>query len=120
MNNLQSQIIEDALNNLCKLCNEASAGKGFWDGQDAKDITVALSKLALMHEEISEACDALRNDPNAVDKHVPCETVLAVEFADAVIRICDYCGARGIKLGTALIKKYHANQNRPHMHGKYA
>lgn len=73
--------------------------------------------IALMHAELSEALEALRNDPTARDKHVPDMKNVEVELADVVIRIMDTAQAEGWNVGEAVIKKYLANRERPYMHG---
>ena len=43
---------------------------------------------------------------------------LAIELADAVIRIADMCGAYGIDLEAAIEEKMQYNKSRPYKHGK--
>lgn len=43
---------------------------------------------------------------------------IAVELADAVIRIADLCGALGIDLEEVIAKKMGYNESRPYRHGK--
>ncbi len=40
-----------------------------------------------------------------------------VELADTVIRILDYCGAKGYDLEKAIMTKFQYNQTRSHRHG---
>ena len=80
--------------------------------------------IALMHSELSEALEALRKDLN--DDHLPHRKGVEVEMADAVIRIADYCGGRGLDLGGAIAEKLkynaqradHKLENRATTHGK--
>ena len=65
--------------------------------------------IALMHSELSEALEALRNHAKKDE--------LAEELADCCIRIFDYCGARRIDLQQAIKKKIRKNRLRPHRHG---
>jgi NTP pyrophosphatase (non-canonical NTP hydrolase) len=79
-----------------------------------------LAKLALVHSEISEAVEAVRE--GRVTFAYPADGSgkpegMVVELADAVIRILDLCGALDLNLGHALERKHEYNRSRPHRHG---
>lgn len=78
--------------------------KGWWSGERNDG-----ELIALMHSELSEALEALRNHAKKDE--------LAEELADCCIRIFDYCGARRIDLQQAIKKKIKKNRLRPHRHG---
>lgn len=66
--------------------------------------------FALMHSEISEALEGVRKD--LMDDHLPHLKMVDVELADCLIRIFDYCGARGIDIETAYQEKRAYNATR--------
>ncbi|MCX5704702.1 MAG: hypothetical protein NTZ92_01370 [Candidatus Omnitrophica bacterium] len=93
------------VNKLIKECHSIARGKGWW-----KDERNDGELIALMHSELSEALEAMRN-------HGTKDNV-AEELADVCIRIFDFCGARNIDLEETLRKKIAYNKTRPYRHGK--
>ena len=78
-------------------------------------------KIALIHSEISEALEGDRK--NLMDDKLPQYKQIAVECADAIIRICDMIGAlrdncdnvdqvNELDMSEAIIKKLEFNRNR--------
>jgi NTP pyrophosphatase (non-canonical NTP hydrolase) len=72
--------------------------------------TLIASKIALCHSELSEALEGMRK--GLMDDHLPHRSMVEVEFADTVIRICDLAGFLGLDLGGAVTEKLAYNQQR--------
>jgi NTP pyrophosphatase (non-canonical NTP hydrolase) len=72
--------------------------------------------LLLMHSEISEAVEALR-DGNPESVKIPGHSHVAEELADVIIRVLDYCGKHEIDIGRAILAKHRYNIDRPYRHG---
>lgn len=83
-------------------------------------------RLMLIVTELAEAAEAYRDD--GLDMEIKDKDGLrwngegkpegiAIELADAVIRIGDLCGSLGIDLGHAVEVKMAYNKTRPPMHG---
>jgi len=73
-------------------------------------------KIALCHSELSEALESLRHGDPADDK-IPEFTGSEAEFADTIIRICNFAAMRGQRLGAAIVAKLKYNRTRSFRHG---
>ncbi|MDD5432958.1 MAG: hypothetical protein PHO70_08285 [Candidatus Omnitrophica bacterium] len=93
------------ISELIEICHKIAKEKGWWENERNEG-----ELIALMHSELSEALEAMRNHGK--------KEYIAEELADCCIRIFDYCGAREINLEDALIKKIEYNKTRPYRHGK--
>ena len=91
--------------------HETACEKGWWD-DDRSDGEL----LALIHSEVSEALEALRNG-NPPDDKIPEFSGAEAELADVIIRIMDMAEARKWRVGEALIAKMQYNEGREYKHG---
>lgn len=108
---------------------------GFWDDWHAlgdsehRDRGLRLvvnEKLALIHSELSEALEEVRDAGDDFDRLRGIRyresdgkpEGFAVELADAIVRIGDLADALGVDLTRALEEKMAFNETRPHKHGR--
>lgn len=106
---------EDFINSANKMkqqIHDNAVKHGWWDNE-REDGTC----IALMHSELSECLEAMRNDFNAPDKHCPEFSAVTVELADCIIRILDFCGKKNLPIAEAIVAKHQHNINRPYKHG---
>ena len=104
--------------------NRIATNRGF---RDNASLTIA-EEIALMHSELSEALECYRekqdlqkihyneNERNSAGYLKP--EGIAVEFADALMRICETAEHYGIPLERAIHEKMNYNRTRPYKHGK--
>lgn len=103
-----------AFNALQEIAHVNSFSKGFWE---TDNVDTDGNKIALMHEELSEALSALRHG-NPPDDKIPEFTGAEAELADCIVRIMDLAGKRGFRVAEALVAKMDFNASRPYKHGK--
>ncbi len=112
-----------ALDELAEEIAETSERKGFWD-MEADELAQVVVKLALVHDEVSEALTVHRDvyDDDQVDEVTGMTSMQEADFteelADVVIRVLDIAGFLDLEIGTAIVSKIEKNKSRPHRHGK--
>lgn len=99
-------------NKIAKQVYTNAVNHGFWQGDRNDGET-----MALIHAEISEALEALRDDNPTSNKIMDFSSV-EEELADAVIRIMDYCFGKDLDIAGAIEAKMEYNKHRDFMHGK--
>lgn len=116
------------INELIQTIHAQNIKKGFWE--NPKEIGTL---LMMVNSELVEALEADRENryTNETDKKElfnsknfketfenRIKNTFEDELADAVIRIFDICGSRGIDLTWHIVKKMKYNETRPYKHNK--
>ena len=105
-------MFEKEWNKLAKEVYKNAVNHGFW-----KDEVNDGERMALIHAEISEALEALREGNPSSNKIIEFSN-LEEELADAVIRIMDYAFGKDLDIAGAILAKVEYNTSREFMHGK--
>ncbi len=94
--------------------------KGWYDDVSTErvaSIDWILSRLSLVHSEVSEAVESIRRgEPLSHLVHGKPEG-LGPELADVVIRVFDLAESLGINIEAEIATKHAFNTTRPHRHG---
>lgn len=128
---LQPDFIAASVNVLVQQCHGANVKAGWWTFMEKKDSLMAVNAESLVKESVaekiqqwkrdrnvpellmltvSELSEAMEGDrKNLKDDKLPQYDMLAVELADAIIRICDLAGAKNYPLGEILAAKMKFN-----------
>lgn len=113
------------LNALARDINDWAIDKGFWRFQSTpadtplpiENLAIKTTKVMLVVTELAELVEGLRK-PVEYDRNTVPYTNEEEEVADAIIRLLDYAGAYGLRIGEALCAKMAKNEGRPYRHGK--
>ena len=110
--NMNNEEIKKAFEAVAQDINTTAVAKGWWD-RERNDGEM----IALIHSELSEALEALRNG-NPPDDKIPEYTGVEAEMADVLIRLFDISWARGWRVIDAMLAKMEMNKTREYRHGK--
>lgn len=105
------------IKDLQRIAHQDSVRNGWYDGPERN----LPEMICLMHSELSEALEALR-DPNEdgslkQSEKIPEFSELEEELADAIIRIADFAEYQGLNLEDAISAKLAMNRTRGFKHG---
>lgn len=102
--------LKNSINTVVEACHGEAKKARWWENRDLQDPQTVATCLCLIHSEISEAMEGHRKGIS--DDKLPHRSMIEVELADALIRICDLAGALKLDLGGALDEKMAFNRNR--------
>lgn len=117
-----------ALDELALAANTWAKAKGFWDTLQAEqscwadqiNLAVKTQKIMLVVTELAELVEGLRK-PGLAPQLIVSDVAYSneeEEVADALIRLFDYAGQYGLRLGEVVLAKMAFNEGRPFKHGK--
>lgn len=106
-------VLAKSIQDLCTICRGDAVANGWWEKPRSE-----AELIALMHSELSEALECIRNDePNLYQDAAGKPLGKLSEYADVIIRIFDAVGPDGAELAQAIEDKILFNRTRGHRHG---
>lgn len=112
---LKNQMVQNFLDGfryVAEVAYQINREKGHHDKKTGDPL-----RLLLIHSEVSEATEALR-DGNPPDDKIPLFTSVEAELADVVIRTMDMGVVSNHRVAEAVLAKLLYNSNRPYRHGR--
>ena len=118
---MEEAIVTTNLRTIQEIAHNTAREKGFWEDTSTPitpfeetldadwDRRLVSEKIALIHSEVSEALEELRD--GTLEK-------FGGELADIIIRTADLAGAMKLDLAALVVAKLEANKARPVKHGK--
>lgn len=103
------------LSEYAKRAHDTAVAKGFWEEGNERNFG---EMVALIHSELSEALEEHRAGRDAIYILEGKPEGIAVELADAVIRIFDLFFILGVDMELVMDMKMDYNDTRPYKHGK--
>lgn len=114
----------EMLDDLAEEIADISEFNGFWTPDKIGDVGIIPTKLALIHDEVSEALQVHREQYDDSDEDVATvmtqlqEEDFTEELADIIIRVLDVAGYYDLEIGLAVTSKIEKNRGRTYKHGK--
>jgi len=104
-----------AFNAIAEDVYNTAVEKGWYDDGGKRNLGEA---IALMHSELSEALEALRQGETTPSDKLPDYLGVEEELADCIVRIMDIARAKNWRVAEAIVAKIAYNKGRPPKHGK--
>lgn len=100
------------INEWAKVIHENAVAHGWWDDERSFG-----EIIALCHSELSEALEEYRSGKPMYYIEGGKPEGIAVEMADCIIRILDWCEHEKIDIEGFIARKHEYNKGRPYKHG---